>query len=412
MSSARPYNAAVAVIDTLKRQGHSAWIVGGAVRDHLLGHAIEDADEIDITTDARPDRLAGLFRSTFPIGKAFGVMQVRMGGHCFEVATFRSDGAYRDGRRPEEVRFGTVEEDVQRRDFTVNALLFDVNQRKIVDLVGGERDLERRLIRCIGDPVERFGEDALRLLRAVRFGTSADFTIEAGTLAAIKQCCDRMTLVAGERIHDELQKIAERPLSRRGDALRTLVDTGLARHTFPGADCSGIEWHAFTADCLQQRRLTSLLAVVMRVPSFEPGRALHVRCERLATALRLSRDEARIMEELLAGRCRYAELASCSLARQRLLATRPDYVLHEDLLRAEDGRAAGLDLLEELRCRYGSALPVPLCDGNDLIALGMPRGRDLGHWLRRLRWAQLAGRLNTREEALQYLRQRGLISSF
>ncbi len=411
MSTVSTYAAAVTVIERLLAHGHSAWIVGGAVRDHLLGQPIEEATEIDITTDARPDRLAELFKSTLPIGKAFGVMQVRTCGRWFEVATFRSDGAYRDGRRPEEVRFGTVEEDVQRRDFTVNALLFDVRQRTVLDLIGGRRDLELRLIRCIGDPAARFGEDALRLLRAVRFGTSADFTIEAATLAAIAECRERMTLVAGERIHDELRKIAERPLARRGDALRTLAATGLARFTLPGASFAAVEEQALCADRLQQRSLTAFLAVVLRVPFFETRRELGRRCEQLCVALRLSREEARTLEELLASRRRYAALGDCSLARQRLLATRPGACLHEDLLCAEGGAAGILARLEALRQTHGHELPAPLCDGNDLMALGLPRGRDLGHWLRRLRWSQLEGRIKTREDAVRILVQRGLINS-
>jgi tRNA nucleotidyltransferase/poly(A) polymerase len=407
-AEASAYDAAVLIIQRLKKHGHSAWIVGGSVRDHCLGMPLQEAPEIDITTDADPERIAGLFRATIPIGKAFGVTQVRSAGHWFEVATFRSDGAYVDGRRPTAVRYGTVEEDVQRRDFTVNALLFDVDTQQVLDLVGGLEDLRQSCLRCIGDPAARFTEDGLRLLRAVRFGTHASFKIDPATLAAMAACKERLALVAPERIHEELKKIAVRPAARRGDALRILASTGLATWALPGADVSAIEEHARVVDRLRHRTLVGLLAVVLRRVEFEPAGALRERSERFSKALKCSSDESDLLHALLCSRQRYALLAGCSLARQRLVATRPYAHLHEDLLAAESDAQDAIATLAAIRAQYGQELPEPLIDGHGLMARGVPRGRALGVWLRRIRWCQLQGLLRNEDDVGSWLARYGI----
>src|SRR5471032_959010 len=196
------------IVACLQHAGFAAFWVGGCVRDFLLGREPQD---FDIVTDAKPEQVEKLFRKTIPIGKKFGVIIVIEGGHQFQVATFRAEADYQDGRRPEKIIFANAEADASRRDFTVNGLFYDPLTKKIHDWVGGEKDLREKIIRTIGQPEERFGEDHLRLLRAVRFATQLDFEIEPKTLVAIKSLAPKIKLISAERVRDELLKLFAPP---------------------------------------------------------------------------------------------------------------------------------------------------------------------------------------------------------
>jgi len=197
-------NPALEIVRRLQSAGFAAFWVGGCVRDFLLGREPQD---FDIATDARPELIEKLFRKTIPVGRKFGVMVVVEGGHQFQVATFRAEADYQDGRRPEKIIFANAEADAQRRDFTVNGLFYDPLTKKIHDWVGGEKDLRAKIIRTIGKPEERFGEDHLRLLRAVRFAAQLGFEIEPKTFAAVKKLAPKIGLISAERIRDELLKL-------------------------------------------------------------------------------------------------------------------------------------------------------------------------------------------------------------
>jgi poly(A) polymerase len=173
---------AAGIVARLREQGHVAYFAGGCVRDLLRGVTPKD---IDIATDARPEKVQKLFPRTYAVGAHFGVIVVLQDGLQFEVATFRSDGAYVDGRRPESVTFATAEEDAARRDFTINGMFFDPVPEQVIDFVDGRADLESRLVRAIGDPAQRFAEDRLRMLRAVRFATTLGFDIDPATWSAL-----------------------------------------------------------------------------------------------------------------------------------------------------------------------------------------------------------------------------------
>jgi putative nucleotidyltransferase with HDIG domain len=203
-------NPALEIVRRLQAAGFAAFWVGGCVRDFLLGREPKD---FDIATDARPDQVEKLFRKTIPVGKKFGVIIVVEGGQQFQVATFRAEADYQDGRRPEKVVFANAEADALRRDFTVNGLFYDPLTQQIHDWVGGEKDLRAKIIRTIGAPEERFGEDHLRLLRAVRFAAQLNFEIEAETFAAIKRLAPKIKLISAERVRDELIKLFAPPLS-------------------------------------------------------------------------------------------------------------------------------------------------------------------------------------------------------
>jgi poly(A) polymerase len=220
--------AGLSVVTTLRGNGFNAVFAGGCVRDQIMGNSVKD---FDIATDAAPKTIKKIFRRTVAIGAQFGVILVLVGKFKFEVATFRSDGGYSDGRHPDSVRFGTLEEDVLRRDFTINGLMYDPVENRLIDLVGGRKDIAARTIRAIGDPEKRFEEDKLRMLRAVRFAARFGFKIEKRTLAAVRTRASRITVVSAERIGEELAKslTGENP----DKALRLMSDTGLLAVLLP-----------------------------------------------------------------------------------------------------------------------------------------------------------------------------------
>ena len=222
------------VVRKLVDRGHRAVFAGGCVRDMLRG---QEPKDFDVATSALPEQVMALFPRTIPVGVAFGVVRVLSRGPdplCIEVATFRIDGAYSDERHPDRVAFSTEIEDVKRRDFTINGLLFDPLKNELLDYVGGQADLERRVIRAIGDPQKRFAEDHLRLLRAIRFAARLDFEIDANTFGAIKDCAGNIHGVSAERVRDELAQMLTGPHPRR--AFELLKKAGLLRRILPEID--------------------------------------------------------------------------------------------------------------------------------------------------------------------------------
>jgi poly(A) polymerase len=223
---------AVDVVAKLRAAGFEAYWAGGCVRDQLLGREPKD---FDVATDARPDEIRGIFgfRRTVAVGEAFGVIKVvgRKPEGEVEVATFRQDASYSDGRHPDSVRFSTPEADAQRRDFTINGLFYDPLDDRVIDFVGGQEDLARRMVRAIGDARARFAEDKLRLLRGVRIAATFDFTLEPATRDAIKAMADQITVVSAERIAAEMRLMLVHP--RRARALELLRELGLLKIILP-----------------------------------------------------------------------------------------------------------------------------------------------------------------------------------
>jgi poly(A) polymerase len=208
MTTDSPKTAAKKIVERLQAAGFAAFWVGGCVRDFLLGREPQD---FDIATDARPEQVEKLFRKTIPVGKQFGVIIVVEQAHQFQVATFRAEAEYRDGRRPEKVVFANAEADALRRDFTVNGLFYDPLTKQIHDWVDGEKDLRAKIIRTIGAPGERFGEDHLRMLRAIRFAARLNFEIESKTFSAIQSLAPKIKIISAERVRDELIKLFSPP---------------------------------------------------------------------------------------------------------------------------------------------------------------------------------------------------------
>ncbi len=228
LPSGEKRQVALAIVKKLRKAGHEAYFVGGCVRDEILKITPKD---FDIATSARPKAVTKLFKRTVPVGAQFGVILVVEQGEAFEVATFRSDGEYLDSRRPKEVHFSSAKEDVLRRDFTINGLLYDPVKDQVLDYVGGIDDIHAGLLRTIGDPSQRFTEDKLRLIRAIRFACRFNFKIDPATFSAIKKLSGQIHKVSAERIRDELIKILCGNNVPR--ALDMLLESGLLQEILP-----------------------------------------------------------------------------------------------------------------------------------------------------------------------------------
>ncbi len=222
-------HTALKILKQIRTAGFTAFFAGGSVRDKLLDRVAKD---YDIATSATPDQIEELFPKTVAVGKAFGVIVVVQDGTETEVATFRADGGYQDGRRPDSIHFCGAEEDAKRRDFTVNGMFYDPVEDKVIDYVGGQTDLEKKIIRAIGDPDKRFAEDHLRMLRAVRFAHTLGFEIEPATRAAVQKHAPDLAKISAERIENEFSRTLTESI-KPGDALRELVDLGLMEYIIP-----------------------------------------------------------------------------------------------------------------------------------------------------------------------------------
>jgi poly(A) polymerase len=405
---------ALVVVGRLRSAGHEALWAGGCVRDELLGRTPAD---YDVATSAHPDQVRAVFgnRRTLAVGAAFGVITVLgpRGAGQVEVATFRSDAAYTDGRHPAGVTFTNAREDAVRRDFTINGLFLDPISGEVHDYVGGRADLTAGIVRAIGNAAMRFGEDHLRMLRAVRFAAGFGFALEEQTEAAIVRMAHLVTTVSPERIAAELRTLVSRPGRRRG--LELLAQTGLAREVLPevapadGAAGDREAWHdsARIIEALDEPELASALAILAaRLPPESPrhiAARLRLSTRDLKTACWLHEAVA-FVDGIGAG-----DLDQCPWSQLQPWLAHDAAFLLADLLRA---RAA---------CGHGSAAtagwvtaklqmprehldPSPLVTGNDLLSAGVPAGRAVGQTLAALRALQLDGRITTRDAAMEWVR--------
>lgn len=222
------WGAIATIFHTLEQKGHLAYLAGGCVRDALLGVTAHD---LDIATDATPEQIESYFDKVVSVGKSFGVMRVLVDGQDIEVATFRTDGQYKDGRRPDAIHFSSPEKDAQRRDFTVNALFYDLKSQHILDFVGGIPDLQNRILKTVGQAERRFAEDHLRLLRGARFVGQLGFKLDPETFAAIKKESKLIRSVSGERVRDEMGKLLRS--TEVNDGLEVMWQSGLMAELFP-----------------------------------------------------------------------------------------------------------------------------------------------------------------------------------
>ncbi len=437
--------AAAAVVRRLQTEGHMAYLVGGCVRDLLLGHAPKD---FDVATSARPDLVLALFKRAFGVGAHFGVVLVPMILNdeeiVTEVATYRADGAYSDGRRPDEVRY-TIdpEQDVLRRDFTINGMLLDVDRylttgdaaSAVLDPVGGQADLQARLIRAIGDPLRRFSEDKLRMLRAVRFAARFDFAMEPGTMQAAQALAATIGQVSRERVRDELTRMLTE--GRAAAAFRLLESTGLLQQVLPEvAAMRGVEqpleWHPegdvwvhtllllekLPAGCSPTLAWGALLHDVGKPPTFtrtdrirfnghaEVGTRM---AEAICGRLRFSNEETEQILSLVANHMRFGDVEKMKESTLKRFFRLPRFEEHLALHRLDCSSSHNrLELYEYAKRRYEAApaeevRPVLLVTGTDLISAGYAPSPQFRTMLDTAEDAQLEGRIATREEGIALL---------
>ena len=392
------YEAALSVLTTLRDGGHTALFAGGCVRDRLLGRIPKD---YDIATDATPDRVLALFPRGRSVGAQFGVILVRSFGHDIEVATFRSDGNYSDGRRPDAVTFGSAEQDALRRDFTINGLFLDPLEDRVIDYVLGQDDLKSQVIRTIGDPMLRFGEDHLRMLRAVRFASILSFAIAERTLAAIQSLAPRLTAISPERIWMELDDMLSSPT--RAESWRLLVRTGLCDHLVQ-------DWKPTAKDHELVIRRISHLPHEPRDATVALGALLldesDATAAQIAGALRLSNRQHDALVWIVRSVPRLYNHEGLELADLKLLMADPGWLYAVELFKADLlARGAALTTYAGLVERAGrippdSITPPPLLTGADLIARGVQPGRPFGDIIKQVYRAQLNDVIALREEAL------------
>jgi poly(A) polymerase len=415
---------AVEVVRTLQSAGYVALWAGGCVRDLLLGRP---PDDYDVATSARPEDVERVFgpHRTLAIGASFGVMLVhgprRSAAGDVEVATFRTEGPYLDGRRPENVSFATPEEDAHRRDFTINGMFYDPLLEQVFDFVGGREDLNRKIVRAIGDPLARFTEDKLRMLRAVRIVARFDFELDPNTAAAVQHMSAEILVVSQERIAQELKKMLVHPRRRRAlelaNQLRLL--TVILPELEPVIATSGAagghdRWLPTLAalDLLEDPRFELALAAMLHDVALDsPATDAASLAEQICRRLKLSNSECYDVAWLIEHRRALDGAASWPLHRLKRLLAEPSTPELLVLARTQAiPRSASLVDIEFCETYLqatppGEINPPPLLTGNDLREAGLIPGPRFKELLEAVRDAQLDGLITTRDEALEFVRE-------
>ena len=427
-------SGALRVIETLRAAGYRALLAGGCVRDLLMGREPRDWD---IATDAAPDQVEKLFERTLPVGAHFGISVVVLETGQYEVARFRRDGPYRDGRHPTFVEAADEWADAQRRDFTINGLFFDPSTDELIDHVGGQADIKRGILRAIGDPTDRFREDYVRLLRCIRFAARFNFSIESETYSALSALAQHIQMTAPERIDDELTRLLTEGGVVRG--LELLMDSGLLNVLLPEvAALRGVEqppeYHpegdVWTHVLLVMGQLRNpdpelawgaLLHDIGKEPTFEIRDRIRFNRHDYVGAhmalgicrrLRMSNARTGRICDLVAQHMRIRNVRDMRESKRRRFLRQEGFDQLLELHRADCMGCHGkLDLYQFCQAEL-SALgpeglnPPPLLTGRDLMALGLPPGPLMGRVLARLEDAQLEGAIQSRAEAIRWVQQR------
>tara|TARA_R110002073_G_scaffold329060_1_gene510997 strand:- start:959 stop:2254 length:1296 start_codon:yes stop_codon:yes gene_type:complete len=415
--SSQPAQEAIRIIDRLREAGFTAYLAGGSVRDALLGKSPKD---YDVATDATPEAIRDVFgkKRTLAFGASFGVMGVlpdrRNPGLAesrqqnvdkvepTEVATFRSDGVYLDGRRPDSVHFGNAEADAMRRDFTINGLFYDPANSEIIDYVSGRQDLERSLLRTIGDPRQRFAEDKLRMLRAVRFATTIGFQIDSATASAIGEKASEIEVVSGERIGVEMRRCLASEHILEG--LDHLTDLALMPYVLPELEKMDRARVRQLFATQQHREFPSAIAMLLLASN-----TANADLKAITERWKLSNEEVRIVTAVLrnAPKLAIAHKIAWSKIQPILIDRDVRYVLDVAVEIAAADRLGedGIRRVNEALNQPTEVLdPAPLLNGSDLAKLEIPAGPVYAKILRHLRQRQLDGELSTREQAIAEVR--------
>ena len=424
------------IAKSLREHGHIAYFAGGCVRDMVRGLPAKD---FDIATNATPAVVQKIFPHTYAVGAHFGVVVVVENGFNFEVATFRSDGAYLDHRHPVEVRFSSPEEDAKRRDFTINGMFFDPEKNEVIDFVGGRTDIQKKIIRAIGDPAARFSEDRLRMLRAVRFATVLDYKIDNETWKALVENAESINEISAERIRDELVKIFLSPQRVCGWDL--LDESSLMGVVLPELEtmkgCLQPEQFHPEGDVFQHTRLMlELLPESVSVPLVlavllhdvakpvtatvdETGRIRFNEHDRIGAAmtesimerLRFSRAEIDAAVEMVRQHMVFKDVPRMRVAKLKRFMARPTFEQELELHRVDCASSHRMmdnyEFLLRKREEFANEpiIPPPLVRGGDLIALGMKPGPKFGEILEAVETRQLEGALKDRQQALEWVKR-------
>jgi poly(A) polymerase len=431
--SAPKENLATSIIHRLHKAGFDAYFAGGCVRDRLRG--VEPKD-FDIATSATPPQVEKLFPKTIPVGAHFGVMLVVEDEIPFEVATFRTDGGYQDGRHPTSVSFSNLEEDAKRRDFTVNGLYYDLKTKQVIDKVGGEADIKKKLIRTIGDPEKRFLEDHLRMMRAIRFAVQLDYEIDPTTFKTIAKHSALIQKVSAERIRDELGKTLTSPEPARG--LELLDSSGLLKHVLPEAEkMKGVEqpmeYHpegdVFIHTMLLMKQLKSppielamgaLLHDIAKPQTFvrAPDRIRFHGHDKIGAEMateickRLTFPNAQtdLIASLVSEHLRFKDAFEMRVSTLKRFLSLDRFDLHLELHRidclASHGKLDAYNFCKEKWEEFKKLPPPPLrlITGEDLKGLGFKPGPEFSTILRAVEDAILEGTVKTRDEALHLVK--------
>jgi len=425
-------NGAQRAVTRLQDAGFTAFWAGGCVRDLLLGNTPKD---YDIATDARPDKVLELFPGSVAVGKAFAVIRARLDDDFFEVATFRCDHAYRDGRRPERVTFTDPETDARRRDFTINALFYDPVTEEVHDFVDGRGDLAAKLVRCVGVPQERFAEDHLRMLRAVRFSTTLDFRLDSDTAAAIRRQAGALAAISAERIRDELVRILVESV-HPGQALELLDEVGLLQVVLPEvAAMKGqkqppqfhpegdvFEHTVLMLNLTEERSAQLAFAALLH----DVGKPLTYReadrirfdghaavsgdlARDIMRRLRFSNEDTDAVDYSVRHHMRFMDVQRMKESSLRRMVAAPTFPLELELHRldclASHGELDNYDFLVAFCEKLASepVLPAPWVSGHDVMRLGVDEGPEVGRWLRVAFDAQMDGRFADGQALLEWL---------
>ena len=420
---------AIDIVKTLQGNGYKAYFAGGCVRDMIMGR--ESAD-YDIATNALPNDVMHLFEETIPVGVQFGVVIVVKEGHNFEVATFRTEGSYSDGRHPDYVAFSTPEDDVKRRDFTINGLLYDPIKNEMLDYVSGREDISKGIIRTIGNPIERFTEDKLRMIRAARFACRFNFPIHEKTRQAIIKLARQIHVVSAERIREELEKILTSPNPHIG--IRLLDEFHLLQEILP--EVSGMKgvrqpenFHpegdvfVHTLLCLSKMKNPSwtlamglLLHDIGKTVTFEESDRIRFNLHEkvgadmaanICNRLKTSNAEKERIVWLVQKHLYFKDAQKMRLSKLKRLFASDGYPELAELCRIDALSSSG-DLSDYNYCQemfsklpQEEVKPKPLINGLDLIALGLKPGPLFREILTKIEDEQLEGNLKTKEEALE-----------
>ena len=426
---------AISIVRRLRQHGFEAYLAGGCVRDMLLGKTAQD---YDIATGAKPEQIQRIFSDTLAVGAQFGVILVRLDGESFEVASFRFDGPYLDGRHPSQVRYGSLEEDIARRDFTINGMVYDPLEDRVIDLVDGRGDLARRVIRAIGDPFARFEEDRLRMIRAVRFAASLQFEIEPATFTAIQKLAPTVTQISWERIGDEVTRILTEGGARRGFEL--LDESGLLQVLLP--EVTAMKGAMQSPDYHPEGDVFTHTLLLLSHLDVAPSESLAYGCLLHDIAkpvcLRQEADKitfyghtergAEMAEEILKrlkrGRAtwgrvaylvrnhlRHVQAPQMRLNTLKRFLREPGVIELLELARI-DALSSNGDLQYYDFCQQRLAelkdeeiRPAPLLRGGDLISLGFKPGPLFAQILRQVEDAQLGGELSGRDDAVEWVKK-------